>query len=91
MRRITKDITLAIDGEPVSFRLTKPDAFSGMVLLRLLMRLEEKNDHPTLLDLIASLSEESMSAWMRTETPASTALWMTSSSSPLKAGSELWE
>ncbi len=60
MRRITKDITLAIDREPVSFRLTKPDAFSGMVLLRLLMRLEEKNDHPTLLDLIASLSEEEL-------------------------------
>ena len=40
MRIITKDIPLQIDGQEVSFRLTKLDAFSGVALLRLLMRLE---------------------------------------------------
>ena len=36
MRIITKDIQLTIDGSPLSFRLTKPDAFSGVEILRLL-------------------------------------------------------
>ena len=60
MRTITKDIQINIDGSPVGFRLTKLDAFSGIALLRLLMRLEEKNDRPTMLDLIASLSGEEL-------------------------------
>ena len=38
MRIITKDIQLPIDGSPLSFRLTKPDAFSGVEILRLLLR-----------------------------------------------------
>ena len=42
MRQIYKDIEITIDGNPVSFRLTKLDAFSGVQLLRLLMRLEER-------------------------------------------------
>ena len=47
MRQITKDIQITIDGSPVGFRLTKLDAFSGMVLLRLLMRLENVQEcHP---------------------------------------------
>ena len=64
MHNIAKEIQLTIDGNPVGFRLTKLDAFSGIMLLRLLMRLEEKNDHPTLLDLIASLSEEELRSVM---------------------------
>ena len=64
MRQITKDITLSIDGTPYTFRLTKLDAFSGVVLLRLLMRLEGENDHPTLLDLASSLSEEELRSLM---------------------------
>ena len=64
MRTITKDIEITIDGSPMSFRLSKLDAFSGVMLLRLLMRLEEKNDHPTLLDLISSLSEEELRSVM---------------------------
>ena len=64
MRQITKDIQLTIDGNPISFRLTKLDAFSGVTLLRLLMRLEGENDHPTLLDLISSLSEEELRSVM---------------------------
>ena len=64
MRQITKDIQFTIDGNPVSFRLTKLDAFSGVMLLRLLMRLQDQNDHPTLLDLIASLSEDELRSVM---------------------------
>ena len=64
MRQITKDITLTVDGTPLGFRLTKLDAFSGVTLLRLLMRLTEKNDRPTVLDLIASLSEEELRSVM---------------------------
>ena len=41
MRIITKDIQLPIGGSPQSFRLTKPDAFSGVEILRLLLRLQD--------------------------------------------------
>ena len=61
MRVITKDIQITIDGNPTGFRLTKLDAFSGVTLLRLLMRLEGA---PTMLDLIASLSEEELRSVM---------------------------
>ena len=64
MRTITKDIQINIDGSPVGFRLTKLDAFSGVTLLRLLMRLEEHNASPTMLDLIASLSEDELRSVM---------------------------
>ena len=64
MRDISKDIQIRIDGRSVGFRLSKLDAFSGVMLLRLLMRLEEKNNRPTMLDLIASLSEEELRSVM---------------------------
>jgi len=38
MRTITKTITLAVDGQKRTFRLTKLDAFSGAGLLKLLSR-----------------------------------------------------
>ena len=64
MRRITKDIEIKIDGSPVGFRLSKLDAFSGVALLRLLMRLESGGAAPTMLDLISSLSEEELRSVM---------------------------
>ena len=64
MRQITKDIQMIIDGTPIGFRLTKLDAFSGVTLLRLLMRLEEHHSAPTILDLIASLSEDELRSVM---------------------------
>ena len=54
MRQITKDIEINIDGSPVSFRLFKLDAFSGVTLLRLLMWLENQNTAPTMLDLMVN-------------------------------------
>ena len=64
MRQITKDIRIAMDGSPVGFRLTKFDAFSGVTLLRFLLRLESGGGAPTMLDLIASLSEEELRSVM---------------------------
>ncbi len=64
MRTITKDIEINIDGSRIGFRLSKLDAFSGVMLLRLLMRLENQNAAPTMLDLIASLSEEELRSVM---------------------------
>ena len=75
MRQITKDIQITIDGSPAGFRLSKLDAFSGVTLLRFLMRLEDhRKCHPeqaaaqpkdlTMLDLIASLSEEELRSVM---------------------------
>ena len=62
MRNITKDITVTVDGSRTGFRLTKLDAFSGVALLRLMMRLE--NNQPTVLDLIASLTEDELRSVM---------------------------
>ncbi len=57
MRTITKDITLNMDGTPVAFRLTKPDAFSGVSLVRLVLRAQEGKPEATVLDLLSGLSE----------------------------------
>ncbi len=75
MRQITKDIQITVDGNQTGFRLFKLDAFSGVTLLRLLMRLEDHQKCPpeqaaaqpkdlTILDLIASLSEEELRSVM---------------------------
>ena len=87
MREITKDIQLTIDGISLGFRLTKLDAFSGVTLLRLLMRLEEKNAHPTMLDLIASLSEEELRAVM-TSVLNHTAVLLPAGPQPVMTGPE---
>ena len=62
MRQITKDIEITVDGSQIGFRLSKLDAFSGVALLRLMMRLQEES--PTLLDLVSSLSEEELKSVM---------------------------
>ena len=87
MRQITKDIQLMIGGTAVGFRLTKPDAFSGVMLLRLLMRLENQNDRPTLLDLIASLSEEELRSAM-TAVLNHTSVLLPAGPHPVMTGSE---
>ena len=66
MRRISKDLSLTIDGSPLSFRLTKPDAFSGVEILRLLLRLQDDRpeESPSVLDLITSLSSDELRSVM---------------------------
>ena len=87
MRQITKDIQIHIDGTPQGFRLTKLDAFSGVTLLRLLMRLENENDGPTLLDFIASLSEEELRSVMTSVLNHAEVL-LPAGSHPVMAGGE---
>ena len=66
MRQITKDITLTVEGEKRTFRLTKPDAFSGVEIMRLFLRLqEERGDSPlTLLDFVTLLSGDELRSVM---------------------------
>ena len=87
MRQITKDIRVTIDGTPLSFRLTKLDAFSGVMLLRLLMRLEEKGERLTLLDLISSLSDDELRSVM-TAVLNHTAVLLPAGPQPVMTGSE---
>ena len=86
MREITKDIQIIIDGNLTGFRLTKLDAFSGIMLLRLLMKLESQQD-PTMLDLIASLSEEELRSVM-TAVLNHTAVLLPAGPQPVMTGPE---
>ena len=86
MRQITKDIQIIIDGSQIGFRLTKLDAFSGILLLRLLMRLENQKD-VTMLDLIASLSEEELRSVM-TAVLNHTAVLLPAGPQPVMTGPE---
>ena len=87
MRNITKDIQIIIDGSPTGVRLTKLDACSGITLLRLLMRLEEHNPSPTMLDLIASLSEDELRSVM-TSVLNHTAVLLPAGPHPVMTGPE---
>ena len=121
MRQITKDIQITLDGQPMGFCLTKLDAFSGVTLLRLLMRLEgeppraagggnavggevnrskrapqrgvaptevaERKPSPTMLDLIASLSEEELRSVM-TSVLNHTAVLLPAGPHPVMTGPE---
>ena len=55
-----------IDGNQQKFRLIKPDAFSGVEILRLLMRLQDQrpDENSSVLDLITSLSAEELRSVM---------------------------
>ena len=79
MRQITKDIQFSVGGSPLGIRLTKLDAFSGVSLMRLILRLQndkvreaaareasagEAPANITILDLIASLSEAELRSVM---------------------------
>ena len=87
MRQIIKDIEITIDGSRTGFRLSKLDAFSGVTLLRLLMRLTEKNERLTVLDLIASLSEEELRSVM-TSVLNHTAVLLPAGPHPVMTGPE---
>ena len=87
MREITKDIKIIIDGSPVGFRITKLDAFSGITLLRLLMRLEEHHPNPTILDLISSLAEDELRSVM-TAVFNHTAVLLPAGPHPVMTGNE---
>ncbi len=87
MRQITKDIEIIVDGIRTGFRLTKLDAFSGVTLLRLLMRLENQNASPTMLDLVSSLSDEELRSVM-TAVLNHTAVLLPAGPNPVMTGNE---
>ena len=87
MRDIIRNIQLSIDGKPMDFRLTKLDAFSGVFLLRLLIRLEKEETKHTILDLITSLSEEELRSVM-TSCLNHTEVLLPAGPQPVMTGSE---
>lgn len=66
MRMIEKDLSLEVDGQKMNFRLKKPDAFSGMEILRLLIRLQDQRPEakPTVVDLVFSFSSDELKSVM---------------------------
>ena len=66
MRKISKEIQIPVDGSQAGFRLTKPDAFFGVEILRLLLRLQDSRLEapPSVLELITSLSGEELRSVM---------------------------
>ena len=64
MRTLTKDIEINLDGKPVTFRLSKPDAFTGVRLLRFLVKVESQTKNPTVMDLIGNLTEDELKSVM---------------------------
>ena len=89
LRRISKDLSLTIGGSPLSFRLTKPDAFSGVEILRLLLRLQDAwpDENPSVLDLITSLSGEELRSVM-TSCLNHVSVLLPAGPNPVMAGSE---
>ena len=74
MRQISKDIQIPIDGNQIGFRLTKLDAFSGIMLLRLLMRLENSpRCHPDRSAALSPRCHPDRSAAERKDLPAAAA------------------
>ena len=72
MRNIIKNITIQVDGKEKTFRLKKLDAFSGVSLLRLVLRrlpeMEKEGTHndPSLLEAVfLSLSDSELRGVMR--------------------------
>ncbi|MEE3403764.1 MAG: hypothetical protein VZR73_06750 [Acutalibacteraceae bacterium] len=62
MRIITKTITIPIEGNSMTFRIKKLDAFSGAYLLRLLSKAPDESD--TLSSLFLSLPRDDLRMMM---------------------------
>ena len=61
MREIIKTISIPVDGKPLDFRLTKLDAFSGVVLLRMLSSV---SDGSSVSGMISHLSDADLHSLM---------------------------
>ena len=64
MREITKTISAPVDGKSLDFRLTKLDAFSGAVLLRMLSGMRKDPGDDSVIGFITSLSEPDLRSLM---------------------------
>lgn len=67
MRTITKDIFLDLDGEKKGFRLTKPDAFSGVEILRIFLRMQKEfgDEALSVLDFVTQMSGDEIRSVMK--------------------------
>ena len=63
MREIRKTISIPLNGKPMDFRVTKLDAFSGVMLLRLMTRLPEGG---AASDLLSALPDADLRSLMTT-------------------------
>ena len=66
MREITKTISAPVDGKSLDFRLTKLDAFSGAVLLRMLSGMPQSRGGESVMSFITHLSESDLRSLMVT-------------------------
>ena len=66
MREIMKVFSAPMDGKSMDFRLTKLDAFSGAVLLRMLSGMRKDPGDDSVLGFITSLSEPDLRSLMTT-------------------------
>ena len=60
MRKISKDLSIPVDGKPLDFRLTKLDAFSGVSLLRMISGLPENASVMELFSLLPDMDLRSL-------------------------------
>ena len=67
MRTITKDIFLNLGGEKKGFRLTKPDAFSGVEILRIFLRMQKEfgDESLSVLDFVTQMSGDEIRSVMK--------------------------
>ena len=63
MREITKTLSISLNGKPMDFRLKKLDAFSGVMLLRLMTRMPEGG---AAADLLSAFSDADLRSLMTT-------------------------
>ena len=63
MREITKTLSISLNGKPMDFRLKKLDAFSGVMLLRLMTRMPEGG---AATDLLSALPDADLRSLMTT-------------------------
>ena len=63
MREITKTLSISLNGKPMDFRLKKLDAFSGVMLLRLMTRMPEGG---AATDLLSALPDADLRSFMTT-------------------------
>ena len=66
MHEIVKTVSVRVDGKPRDFRLTKPDAFSGVTLLRMLSGMPKESGGDSVPGFITSLSAPELRSLMIT-------------------------
>ena len=66
MHEIVITVSVRVDGKPRDFRLTKPDVFSGVTLLRMLSGMPKESGGDSVPGFITSLSAPELRSLMIT-------------------------